>query len=60
MTFRLVDGREIAYDELPTKRAVNHGETVRAETIVVHFQDGQTVTTLVNATPIRSVDDEAV
>ena len=60
MTFRRLDGREIPPDELPTVRAIRTGETVRAEEIVIHLPDGQTVTTVINATPVRSAEGEVV
>ena len=58
MTFRRMDGSEIAIDDLPTARALSDGETVRAEEIVIELATGHRVTTLVNATPIRSEDGE--
>ena len=60
MTLRRPDGRDISPDQLPTERAIRSGETVRAEEIVIHLPDGQTVTTVVNAAPIRSEDGEIV
>ena len=43
---------------MPIERALRSGETVRAEEISIQRQDGQTVTTLVNATPIYSEDGD--
>ena len=60
MTFRRMDGREIPRDELGTERVLRTGEPVHAEEMVIHLPDGRTVTTLVNATPIRSSDGEVV
>ena len=60
LTFRRPDGREILLAELPTERALNSGETVRAEEIVIHLPDGQAVTTVVNATPIFSEEGAVV
>ena len=60
MTFRRLDGREIPPDELPTVRAIRTGETVRAEEIVIHLPDGHAVTTVINATPVRSAAGEIV
>ena len=60
MTFRRLDGREIPPDELPTARAIRTGETVRAEEMVIHLPDGQAITTVINATPVRSTDGEVV
>ena len=56
LTFRRADGREIALDEFPLAQALSTGETVRAEQIVIQVPDGRSVTTLVNATPIRAAD----
>ena len=58
MTFRRPDGREFSPDELPPLRALRNGETARAEEVVIQLPDGQSVTTLVNSTPIFSEDDE--
>ena len=54
LTFRRADGREISLEESPLAQALSTGETVRAEEIVIEVPDGGSVTTLVNATPIRS------
>ena len=54
LTFRRADGREISLDESPMAQALNTGETVRAEEIVIQVPDGRSVTTLINATPIYS------
>ena len=53
MTVQRADGREVSLMELPLAQALNTGETVRAEEIVLRVPDGRSVTTLVNATPIR-------
>ena len=58
MTFRRPDGREFSPDELPPLRALRNGETARAEEVVIQLPDGQSVTTLVNSTPIFSEDGE--
>ena len=58
LTFRRPDGREIALDQFPLAQALSTGETVRAEEIVIQVPDGRSVTTLVNATPIRSEEGE--
>ena len=50
------DGREIRFDELPLTDELRNAETVRAEEIELSVPDGRSVTTLVNATPIRSAD----
>ncbi len=59
VTCRRSDGREISLLELPMAEALSAGETVRAEEIVLSVPDGRSVTTLLNATPVRS-DDGAV
>ncbi len=56
LTFRRADGREVSLKELPLVQLLRAGETVRAEEIVLAVPDGRSVTTLVNATPIRSRD----
>ena len=57
ITCRRADGREIALDRLPLARALDRAETVRAEEVVLSVPDGRSVTTLINATPIRDPDD---
>ncbi len=59
-TFRRMDGREIPHADLPVQRALSSGETLRSEEIVIQRPDGETVTTLVNATPIHSEDGDIV
>ena len=58
LTLRRADGREIALDEFPLAQVLSSGETIRAEEIVFKVPDGRSMTTLVNATPIRSEDGE--
>ena len=58
LTFRRADGREISLEEFPLAQGLRTGETVRAEEIVLQSPDGQSVTTLVNATPIFSEEGE--
>ena len=58
ITFRRADGSEIALDEFPLVQVLSTSETVRAEEIVIQVPDGRSVTTVVNATPIRSRDGE--
>ena len=53
MTLRRPDGSDIPVDELPTTKALRQGESVLAEEVVIHLQDGRTINTLVNARPIR-------
>ena len=56
MICRRGDGREIRLEELPLTLESHFTETVRAEEIELSVPDGRSVTTLVNATPIRSAD----
>ena len=60
LTFRRADGREVSLEEFPLAQALSTGETVRAEEIVIEVPGGQSVTTLVNATPILSEEGEVV
>ena len=58
---RIVGGTaEQPHAELPLERAIRSGETVRAEEIVIHLPDGETVSTLINTTPIYSEDGEII
>ena len=54
LTFRRADGRETSLRELSIDRALQSGETMRAEEVVLSAPDGRSVRTLVNATPIRT------
>ena len=56
--FRRADGREVSLEELSLSAALSTGETVRLEEIVIQVPDGNSLTTLVNATPIRSPEGE--
>ena len=56
MTSRRPDGREVRLDELPLADEFRKAETVRAEEIELSVPDGRSVTTLLNATPIRAAD----
>ena len=56
ITCRRADGREIALDQLPLSGELAGAETVRVEEIVLSTPDGRSVTTLINATPIRAED----
>ena len=60
MSFRRADGREMSFNELPSTRVMQSGETVRAEEIVICLPNGRSVTTLVNAAPIYSERGEIV
>ena len=54
VTCRRADGREISLGEFPLAQQMSTAETVRAEEMTLSVPDGRSVTTLVNATPIRS------
>ena len=56
MTCRRGDGREVPLARFPMAQQMSSAETVRAEEITLSVPDGRRVTTLVNATPIRSAD----
>ena len=56
VTCRRGDGREVPLAESPMAQQLSNAETVRAEEITLSVPDGRSVTTLVNATPIRSAD----
>ncbi len=58
LTFRRADGREVSLREFPIAEALRSGETLRAEEVVISVPDGRSVTTLINATPIRSEEGE--
>lgn len=61
VTVRRADGREIAPGEYHDLVQILHESiTVRAEEIVLEIPDGKKVTTLVNATPIISEQDEVL
>ncbi len=56
ITCRRADGREVSLAEFPIGQQMNSAETVRAEEMTLSVPDGRSITTLVNATPIRSAD----
>ena len=56
ITCRRADGREIVLDQLSLSKELASFETVRAEEVVLSTPDGRSVTTLINATPIRTED----
>ena len=58
VTCRRADGREVALAQLPIAQQIGTAETVRAEEITLSVPDGRRITTLVNATPIRSRDSK--
>ncbi len=56
--YRRPDGRQYSIEERPLSRALDKGETVRSEEILLERPGGERVTTLVSATPIYSKDGE--
>ncbi len=56
LTWRRADGREVALAECALVQELSAGETVRAEEFTLSVPDGRSVTTLINATPIRGAD----
>ena len=56
VTCRRADGREVALAEFPMAQLLSSAKTVRAEEMTLSVPDGRSVTTLVNASPIRSPD----
>ena len=58
VTCRFGDGREIALDEAALAEELGKAGTVRADEIVLSAPGGQSVSMLVNATPIRGEDGE--
>ena len=58
LRFTRTDGREIPFLELPGTRSLQTGEVVKAEEIVTHLPNGNTITTLVNCAPLFSESGE--
>ena len=54
VTVRRADGREVSLDDLPVAQALSTGETVRAEEVTLQVPDGESVSVLINATPVLS------
>ena len=54
LRFTRTDGREIPFAELAGTRALLTGETVRADEVVTHLPNGDSITTLVNCAPLFS------
>ena len=57
---RRTDGTKYERHERPIRRALDHGEVVRAEEVQFELPNGRTVPTLFNATPIYSDDGRIV
>ena len=60
MSLRRPDGQEIPRDELVTNRVARSGEKVRAEEVIISLPGGQSVSTVINATPVFSEEGEVV
>jgi len=56
VTFKRADGRVVSLMEFPVAEALQSGETLRAEEVVISVPDGRSLTLLLNATPILSGD----
>ena len=56
VTCRFPDGQELSLKDFSRATQLGKARTVRAEEVVLSVPDGRSVTTLVNATPIRSED----
>ena len=56
LTYSRADKTTYAVEDLPLQRALERGETVRAEELRIRFPDGHAIPTLVNATPLRGPD----
>ena len=54
---RRADGREVSLAEFPLAQPLRRGGTARAEEMVLSVPDGRSVTTLINATAVRSAGD---
>ena len=58
VTFRRADGRVVSLREFPVAEALQSGETLRAEEVVISVPDGRSLTLLLNATPILSEEGQ--
>ena len=58
VTVQRADGSEVSLEDHSMAQALSAGETLRAEQVVIRVPDGRSVTTLMNATPIRSPEGE--
>ncbi len=56
VTCRFGDGREFSARKFPLEQVLSNATQVRAEEIVLRVPDGRSVTTLFNASPVRSED----
>ena len=58
--FRRMDGSMVPREDVAFVRMARTGESMRAEELAIERPDGEVVSTLVNATPIRAEDGEIV
>ncbi|MXZ63601.1 MAG: response regulator, partial [Chloroflexi bacterium] len=58
LSVRRADGRELSLREFTMPQALKGAETIRAEEIVLYVPGGNSVATLMNATPIHSAEGE--
>ena len=56
VTLRRPDGWEISLEELSAAQVLSNASKIRAKETVLQMPDGRSITTLMNATPIRSKD----
>ena len=59
MTCRFLSGRKVTLDRVSLSRELARIETLRSEEVELSIPDGRRVTTLIDATPIRSADGTA-
>jgi DNA-binding response OmpR family regulator/signal transduction histidine kinase len=60
ISFYRPDGTKYDPRDLPLQRALDSGETTRAEEVVFERADGSRINTLVNASPIKSPEGELI
>ena len=58
VTLRRADGTEVSLEVHSMAQALSGGETLRSEEVVIRVPDGRSVTTLMNATPIRTAEGD--
>ena len=56
MSFRRASGRKVSLSKVPVEELLDRGEPTRAEEMLLSVPDGQSVKTLVNATPTHAED----
>ncbi|MFQ6030484.1 MAG: ATP-binding protein, partial [Dehalococcoidia bacterium] len=58
--YRRPDGQVYNVEDLPFYRALDRGESVRAEEVRLEFSDGRRIPVLVNTTPVLSSDGRII